>query len=92
LNDFCRLANFGFPPSFLIEYRQSILNELPMANPQSVVESPCIRNCCLDDNDMCLGCFRMLDEILIWGTANSKQQLDIVQKCAKRKLEKTQKA
>jgi len=34
----------------------------------------------------------MLDEILIWGTANSKQQLDIVQKCAKRKLEKTQKA
>jgi predicted Fe-S protein YdhL (DUF1289 family) len=32
----------------------------------------------------------MLDEILIWGTANAKQQLDIVQACAIRKLKKPQ--
>jgi predicted Fe-S protein YdhL (DUF1289 family) len=32
----------------------------------------------------------MLDEILIWSTASSKQQLDIVQACATRKQHKAQ--
>jgi predicted Fe-S protein YdhL (DUF1289 family) len=59
-----------------------------MTNTPSTVESPCVRNCCLDDKDMCLGCFRMLDEILIWGTASSQQQLDIVKAIAARKLVK----
>jgi predicted Fe-S protein YdhL (DUF1289 family) len=61
-----------------------------MTNTPSTVQSPCIQNCCLDDKDMCLGCFRMIDEILIWGTATVKQQLNIVQECTSRKLEKTQ--
>ena len=30
-------------------------------------QSPCIRNCCLDENDICVGCFRSLDEILQWS-------------------------
>ena len=61
-----------------------------MTNTPSTVQSPCVQNCCLDDKDMCLGCFRMIDEILIWGTASVKQQIDIVQACASRKQEKTQ--
>lgn len=61
-----------------------------MTHPLPDVESPCVRNCCLDDKDMCLGCFRMLDEILIWSTASPQQQFDIVQACATRKLNKTQ--
>jgi predicted Fe-S protein YdhL (DUF1289 family) len=82
------LANFALPLRFLIEYEQSFLNELTMTNPQPIVQSPCIRNCCLDKHDMCLGCFRMLDEILIWSTASSKQQHDIVLACATRKQAK----
>lgn len=35
---------------------------------------------------MCLGCYRMLDEILIWGSANPQQQTAILQACAIRKL------
>ena len=31
------------------------------------VESPCVRNCCLDENDICLGCFRTVEEITAWG-------------------------
>lgn len=31
------------------------------------IQSPCIRNCCLDENDVCVGCFRSLDEILQWS-------------------------
>jgi predicted Fe-S protein YdhL (DUF1289 family) len=61
-----------------------------MTNTPSTVESPCVRNCCLDDQDMCLGCFRMLDEILIWSTASSKQQLDIVLACGTRRQQKSQ--
>lgn len=30
------------------------------------IASPCIRICCLDDNDICLGCFRSLQEITQW--------------------------
>ena len=34
------------------------------------VESPCRRQCCLDDQDICLGCGRVLQEILDWGNAD----------------------
>ncbi|WP_445947107.1 DUF1289 domain-containing protein [Shewanella sp.] len=28
--------------------------------------SPCVRQCCLDAQDVCLGCHRTLDDILNW--------------------------
>jgi predicted Fe-S protein YdhL (DUF1289 family) len=34
--------------------------------------SPCVRNCCLDDNDICLGCFRSLDEIKNWTQVDAQ--------------------
>ncbi|PKG97153.1 DUF1289 domain-containing protein [Paraglaciecola sp. MB-3u-78] len=61
-----------------------------MTNTLLNVASPCVRNCCLDDKDMCLGCFRMLDEILIWSNASSQQQVDIVQACGIRRQQKVQ--
>jgi predicted Fe-S protein YdhL (DUF1289 family) len=41
------------------------------------IESPCIRNCCLDESDVCVGCFRSLDEILEWSkvSENDKQMI-----------------
>lgn len=30
------------------------------------LSSPCVRMCCLDEDDICLGCFRSLDEIKNW--------------------------
>lgn len=56
-----------------------------MTQPVTSVESPCIRNCCLDQTDMCVGCFRMLDEILIWGNTTKNKQLAILSACAKRR-------
>jgi predicted Fe-S protein YdhL (DUF1289 family) len=38
------------------------------------VPSPCIRNCCLDYNDICLGCFRSINEIMQWGSANNQMR------------------
>jgi len=40
------------------------------------VASPCIRNCCLNQQDICLGCFRHLDEIIGWRSFSvEKKQL-----------------
>ena len=36
--------------------------------------SPCVRNCCLDDGDVCVGCGRSLDEILRWQRADPEER------------------
>lgn len=48
----------------------------PAAEP---VASPCRRQCCLDDRDMCLGCGRLLAEILEWGAADNARRRAICQ-------------
>jgi predicted Fe-S protein YdhL (DUF1289 family) len=36
-------------------------------NPAAyTVTSPCVRQCCLNEADICLGCFRSLEEIKQW--------------------------
>jgi predicted Fe-S protein YdhL (DUF1289 family) len=45
------------------------------------VASPCIGNCCLDDQDMCMGCFRLLNEITGWGDASGQQREVILHNC-----------
>jgi predicted Fe-S protein YdhL (DUF1289 family) len=36
--------------------------------------NPCVRNCCLDDKKICIGCGRSLPEILEWHDADPKRQ------------------
>ena len=43
------------------------------------VESPCIRICTLDDDDICLGCFRDITEICAWASASDSERLSIVE-------------
>ena len=46
------------------------LAELAKATDQPV-PSPCISICRMDKNSgLCLGCFRTLDEIVVWGASN----------------------
>ncbi len=47
--------------------------------------SPCVRNCCLNEDDICLGCFRSLAEILQWGGADNDERLAILQNARQRK-------
>jgi len=42
------------------------------------VRSPCVANCKLDDNEVCLGCYRTLDEILTWSSASDNTKLAII--------------
>ncbi len=39
--------------------------------------SPCVRKCCLD-GDQCLGCGRLMPEILEWAAATDERQCQII--------------
>ncbi|MHB8478733.1 MAG: DUF1289 domain-containing protein [Steroidobacteraceae bacterium] len=47
--------------------------------------SPCIRNCCLDDDLTCLGCFRSLEEIKEWGVVDNLRRHMILQNAGRRR-------
>jgi uncharacterized protein len=46
--------------------------------------SPCIRNCCLDEHNVCMGCGRSLDEIVAWGTADDTLKAAILERSRER--------
>lgn len=50
-----------------------------------MIESPCIRQCCLDDSDVCVGCFRHINEITGWQKLSEQEQGAIVSRCDKRR-------
>ncbi|HEY9044050.1 MAG TPA: DUF1289 domain-containing protein [Rheinheimera sp.] len=51
-------------------------------------ESPCVRNCCLDQQDCCIGCGRSLLDIMEWHTASTERRAQIVQLAARRQQQR----
>ena len=49
------------------------------------VASPCVRNCCLDKADVCLGCFRHIDEIMAWSKLNTAAKQEVLSQCEQRR-------
>jgi len=45
---------------------------------ESPISSPCIRNCCLNEEDICVGCFRSLAEVVGWADANNGMRKSIM--------------
>lgn len=41
--------------------------------------------CLLDENDICVGCFRSADEITDWFMADAQQKRDILGRCEERR-------
>jgi uncharacterized protein len=52
------------------------------------ISSPCIRNCCLDEEDICVGCFRHVNEIMLWQNATYIKKQQILSLAAARKKQK----
>ncbi|MGD8170759.1 DUF1289 domain-containing protein [Vibrio sp. TRT 21S02] len=52
--------------------------------------SPCIRQCCLDEDDVCVGCYRTLGEILAWHQLSSNERHEVLQQCEHRSALKKQ--
>jgi predicted Fe-S protein YdhL (DUF1289 family) len=55
-----------------------------MRDRDDFVQSPCVRNCCLDDSLVCLGCSRSLDEIKEWGLVDSERRRAILLNASQR--------
>lgn len=51
----------------------------------SLVPSPCMGNCCLDDDFTCLGCFRSLEEIKEWSIVDDHRRGVILKNAEQRK-------
>lgn len=51
------------------------------------IESPCVRNCCLNEVDVCMGCGRTLGEIVRWSQAPDAEKLEILSRSRVRREE-----
>jgi len=50
----------------------------------SSVITPCISQCELDGNDICVGCYRSALEISDWMNKSDDEKIDIVIRCKKK--------
>jgi predicted Fe-S protein YdhL (DUF1289 family) len=52
------------------------------------IASPCVRHCCLNEDDICLGCFRSLSEVVAWGSADNAMRENILANAHERRKNK----
>ncbi|MER2493845.1 DUF1289 domain-containing protein [Catenovulum sediminis] len=52
------------------------------------IETPCIRNCCLDEKDICIGCGRHVDEIVQWRSYSDAQRKVLMSRAKNRKQQR----
>lgn len=48
------------------------------------VRSPCVSICALDDDDICTGCQRSVQEITGWSRMNNDQRREVLVLCHER--------
>lgn len=46
--------------------------------------TPCVSQCKLDENDICIGCYRSQSEITDWLNKSEDEKIDIVIRCKKK--------
>ena len=56
-----------------------------MKQETKLTDSPCVRNCCLNEEDVCVGCFRHLDEIVAWRSYSNQEKQHIIKLCQQRR-------
>jgi predicted Fe-S protein YdhL (DUF1289 family) len=55
--------------------------------PEAEPASPCISICALDEQDICMGCYRSAAEITDWFMAEPAEKRRILERAAARRLE-----
>lgn len=55
-----------------------------MAKNSQKVTSPCVNVCLLNNDDICVGCYRTGKEISLWGRMSVADQKDVLRKVAAR--------
>lgn len=61
-----------------------------LASTQGAPASPCIRHCCLDLQDVCVGCGRSIDEITGWQRSSDDEKRAILARCQQRLAQRAQ--
>ena len=49
------------------------------------ITKPCIRQCCLNEKDVCMGCFRTFSDMQAWHKASFEEKTKILEEAKKRK-------
>ena len=57
-----------------------------MTGPTQPVKSPCIEVCSLDDQDVCIGCYRTANEIIEWFSASDERKRIILSAVNERRV------
>ncbi len=50
-----------------------------------MIDSPCVGVCVCDENDVCIGCKRSLDEIVSWNRLSDNEKLICINNSNERK-------
>ncbi len=56
-----------------------------MSDIEPAPQSPCVRDCCLDDDLVCVGCFRSFEEIREWSIVDDARRRLILQNATRRR-------
>ena len=48
------------------------------------MKSPCVRLCSLNEDDLCLGCGRLVNEITSWSAYSEERRDEVMQECGRR--------
>ena len=56
-----------------------------MTHKVPTIEKPCIKECCLTTEDICVGCFRTLDDMQIWHKASQEEKKEMLNQAKQRK-------
>ncbi|WP_309499881.1 DUF1289 domain-containing protein [Sulfurovum sp.] len=57
----------------------------------SDINQPCIRRCCLNEENICLGCFRTFDDMRQWNKASIEEKQEMLNMAERRKREHAKK-
>ncbi|AGN11289.1 DUF1289 domain-containing protein [Simiduia agarivorans] len=52
-----------------------------------VVKSPCISVCALNDDDVCIGCMRTVEEITGWRSMTERERAEVMERVRHRQRE-----
>lgn len=55
-----------------------------MSNSETPVKSPCISICSLNEQDVCIGCFRSVSEIIGWRGMSEDERREVIHRAAER--------
>jgi len=56
-----------------------------VSETRSKIESPCVSQCCLDEDDVCMGCFRHIEEITGWHSMPDSVKTELLTLLAERR-------